>query len=227
MQLGPALIFNPDTAIRTLGDPTRLSKQELRWLHGQDPAGGRTRNVNSGDIDKHCHSYTDRSILIAATLNGYASPPSRPRHPSDRTRTTEHGDPTAHGVVERIDQIDRAMHHWAHIYDHCPLCPDVSPPHDRHDTIGMLAETVPDLTDNLSGSSVLHGHTRIHIDALNMAHQQAAMDVLDTWRVDFGQGVEPDELRRRVGIMRTLSGRMARVCGMLGVDAHVGSQVAA
>ena len=221
-------MFDPDTAIRTLGDPTRLSKQELRWLHGQDPAGGRTsRNVNSGDIDKHCHSYTDRSILIAATLVGYASPPSRPRRPTDRTRTSEHSDPTAHGVVERIDQIDRAMQSWGHIYSHCPLCPDVRPPHDRHDTIGMLTVIDPTLTAALSASSVLHADTRTHIEAVNLAHRQAAAEVEDQWRIDFGQGVESDELRRRVGIMRTLSGRMAGVCHMLGVDAHVDSQAAA
>jgi len=222
------VIFEPDVTTRGLGDPTILAAHEHRWIHNQLTSDERRqrRNLNSGDIHRHCHEYANRSTLIAATLNGYASPPTRPRGKTDVTRTREHGDPTAHSVVERIDQIDRAMSFWAHIFDHCPLCPDVHPPHDRHDTIGMLTTTVAGLTDVLATSSVLHGDARSHIDTLNTAHRQAAMDVLGVWLIDFGQGVEPDELRRRIGIMKTLSGRMARCCHMLGVDADVGTDTA-
>lgn len=208
-----------------MGGPVHLCPPEQHWINSvigtQQTIGGvrdddhRTRN-ETGPIHRECGRYANLSILFAATLLDAAMPTTRKRPGTDRTRTSEHGDPTAHRVVEQIDQADRAMHTWAHIYHLCPLCPDTTPPHDRHDHIGMLTDTNPDLTDTIMATSVLSTAAPRHIQQLNIAQQTAAAAVLDQWGHDYRAGAEPDELRRRVRVMRTLAGRMQHVCNMIG-----------
>lgn len=211
------------TAVRALGAPASLAKQERLWSErrAEQQSGRRSVSVKSR-VHRAVERYKQQAEVVAdALLAATVTCPPPKRGSLGQRRGTDPSDPALAQITATHDAVDRGLTRFGHLLDDCQVCgPETLKPHndDHVDTLArLLDDDWTTIVDDLTGVSSTSPYAVANVvEAARKAHTGGA-ERFESWFAQLHRdGAEPDVLENLSTRFGRMAGRMQGLADSLG-----------